>query len=377
MRRWWHYGWAGIVVGALLLNVFWPVTPGFSVWAFSLIPFPVAAAVILANRPGNRVGAALAVVAVAAGVIFIGSWAAWTWQDEPWSRYLEAGVGFAVPFLFWGVIALLYVFPTGTIPKRFSRRVFVGFTVVVGVMAVLGGLEPGPMSTTGRDNPWGGPAWVAAVFDAGIAVLVPGLLVGIWSVVARRRAADPVERAQMKWFVAGTTSLIGLLVVVGFVPELPSPYEQMLFPVVVAGFWALPVTIVAAITRYRLYEIDRIISRTVSYAVVVGSLAVVFLAVVVGLQAVLPTRSSSLAVAGSTLVVAAAFDPFRRKVQRVVDRRFNRSRYDAAEVVARVSDDLRDSVDIDDLLASTRAVVTEVFGPRALAIWVIDRGGQT
>jgi hypothetical protein len=373
MRRWWHFGWAGIVVGALLLNVVWPFSPGFSEWAISMIPYPVAAAVILANRPGNRVGFALAAVAVAAGVIFIGSWAVWTWQGESWSSYVEAGVPFAVPFLFWGVMTLLYVFPTGTIPHRFSRGVFFAFTVVVVCMAVLAVIEPGPMPVTGRDNPWGGPAWVESVFQAGIAVLVPGLLVGIWSVVARRRNADPVERTQMKWFVTGTSALIGLVAVVGFGFELPPPYEQMLVPVVVLGFWALPVTIVAAITRYRLYEIDRIISRTVSYAVVAGLLAAVFFGVVVGLQAVLPMASSSLAVAGSTLVVAAAFNPLRRRVQHGVDRRFNRSRYDAAAVVARVSDDLRDSVNIDDVVASAKAVVTEVFGPREFAVWVAKR----
>jgi hypothetical protein len=373
LPRWWHYGWAGIVVGALLLNVFWPFTPGFSVWAFSLIPYPVAAAVILANRPGNRVGAALAVVGLGAGVIFIGSWAAWTWQSAPWSAYMEAGLGFAVPILFWGAIGLLYVFPTGTIPRRFSRGVFVAFTVVIAVMAVLAVVEPGPMPVTGRDNPMGGPGWVVTVFGVGIFVLVPGLVVGIWSAVMRRRDASPDERTQMRWFVTGTGALIGLVGVVGFVPELPPPYEQMLVPVVVAGFWALPVAIVAAITRYRLYEIDRIISRTVSYTVVVGLLAAVFFGVVVALQALLPAGSSSLAIAASTLVVAAGFNPLRRKVQRVVDRRFNRSRYDAADVVARVTDDLRDSVDIDEVVASIKGVITEVFGPHTLAVWVVGQ----
>jgi divalent metal cation (Fe/Co/Zn/Cd) transporter len=150
----------------------------------------------------------------------------------------------------------------------------------------------------------------------------------------------------------------------------------MLVPVVVAGFWALPVSIVAAITRYRLYEIDRIISRTVSYTVVVGLLAAVFFGVVVAMQALLPTGSSSLAIVASTLVVAAGFNPLRRKVQGVVDRRFNRSRYDAADVVARVTDDLRDSVDIDEVVTSIKAVITEVFGPHTLAVWVVGKDSR-
>lgn len=285
-------------------------------------------------------------------------------------------MGFAVPILFWGVLTLLYVFPTGSIPRRFFRRVFAGFTAVIAVMAVMAVVEPGPMPVTGRENPWGGPAWVAGLFDAGIAVLVPGLVVGIWSAFSRQRDANPVERTQMKWFVAGTSALIGLVAVVGFVPELPPPYEQMLVPVVVAGFWALPVSIVAAVTRYRLYEIDRIISRTVSYTVVVGLLAAVFFGVVVAMQAMLPTGSSSLAIAASTLVVAAGFNPLRRKVQRIVDRRFNRSRYDAADVVARVTDDLRDPVDIDEVVTSVKTVITEVFGPHTLAVWVVGKDSR-
>lgn len=378
MRKWWHYSWAVIVVGALLLHVIWPTDPQFRPWATGLLAYPVAAALILANRPNNRVGRLLAVVAVTTGVIFISSWAVVTWQDRPWSLYLEVAVAAAPIPLFWGAISLLYFFPTGSIPQRFARRFFSVFTLVMGVLAVLAVFVPNPLVETGRPNPFGGPQWLATVWDVGVVILLPGVAVGIWSTVVRRRQAGPVERTQMKWFVAGIAALIGLIAVVAFVPEdLPSPYEELLYPVVVAGWWALPVAIVIAITRYRLYEIDRVISRVVSYAIVVASLLAVFFGAIIGLQTILPTGSSNLAVAGSTLAAAAVFNPLRRRVQRRVDRRFNRTRYDAEQVVERLVGDLRNMVDLDEIVARTQQVVVEVLGPSSIGIKVSNRGARS
>jgi hypothetical protein len=374
MRNWWHFLWAAIIGGALLLNVFWPVYPGYSVWALSLVAFPPAAAVILANRPGNRVGRVLAVVAMSSGWIFIGGWGVWTWLDQDWTSFVEAGLGVAVPVLFWGAITLVYIFPTGIIVGRFTRGVYVGFSVIISLMALLAVLEPGPMPLTGRNNPMGGPSWIEALFDAGITVLIPGLVVGFWSFIARYRSASPEVRSQMKWFLAGLVAVAGLVIVVGFIPEqLPSPYEELTLVVVVAGFWALPASIVVAITRYRLYEIDRLVSRTLTYSIVVSCLAGVFALSVVGLQTVLPDGSSNLAVAASTLAMAALFNPLRRKVQAGVDRRFNRSKYSAEEVVALVSERVRHSVNPDEVVSIATAVITEVFAPNGLAAWVSDR----
>lgn len=372
MRWWWHLGWAGFLVGALLLNVFWPVYPDeyYEVWAFSLIAYPVAGAMILANRPGNRIGRLFAFIAVMGGVIFIGGWVVATWEDHTWSLYLEALMLSGGPAFFWGVIALLYFFPTGRIPQRFARKFFVVLTMVLAVLTVAAAFVPGPLELTERDNPWGGPAWTATVYDGGFAIIVPGVLVGIWSLLNRRKTANQVERSQMKWFLAGTVAFVVMVAVIGFAPEPPDPWQLVLMGVVAAGFWALPAAIVVAITRYRLYEIDRIISRSVSYVLVVGLLAALFLLSVVGLQAVLPTGSSTLAVAGSTLAVAALFNPLRRRLLRIVDRRFNRSRYDAAEVVGRVVDDLRDSVEVEEIVFRTEAVVTDVFAPATLGTWV-------
>jgi len=132
---------------------------------------------------------------------------------------------------------------------------------------------------------------------------------------------------------------------------------------------ALPVSIGVAVLRYHLYEIDRIVSRTVSYAVVVGVLAVVFFGVVTVLTSLLPAESD-LAVAGSTLAVAALFNPVRRRVQAWVDRRFNRSRYDAQKVMDAFSGSLRDRVDPDGVVEGWVGAVSETMQPTTVGVWI-------
>ena len=134
----------------------------------------------------------------------------------------------------------------------------------------------------------------------------------------------------------------------------------------------IPIAIGIAILRYRLYDIDRIISRTVSYGAVTGILAVVFVGTVLVSQTVLASffRGNSVAVAVSTLVVAALFQPLRRRIQAVVDRRFNRSRYDAERTVAAFGARLRDEVALTDVDAAIRGVVAETVAPKAVGLWV-------
>ena len=127
-----------------------------------------------------------------------------------------------------------------------------------------------------------------------------------------------------------------------------------------------------AVLRYRLYEIDRIVSRTVSYALVVGLLAGAFLGVVALMSSLLPEESSDLAVAGSTLVVAALFNPLRRRVQGGVDRRFNRQRYDAQRVMDGFAFSLRDRVDPEEVMTGWVDVVSSTMQPDSIGMWVRD-----
>jgi hypothetical protein len=372
----WHWLWAATVASALLLNVFWPVYPGYSVWALALIAYPAGAAVILVNRPGNRVGRALAVVAMSAGVAFGGAWVVRTWEGETWSVYLEAIVGTAIPVLFWGVIAILYVFPTGTFSRPAFRAVFTAFSVVVAVMALLGTLTPGPLLMTGRINPLGGPSWVGPVYDAGISVLLPGVLVGVWAAITRFRSASPEVRLQLRWFMFGMVAVAGMVVVVGFVPEtLPSPYEQLSGVAIVAGFWSLPLAIVVAITRYRLYEIDRLVSRTITYTIVVGLLLGTYLALATLIAGLLPTQDS-FAVATSTLSAAVLFNPLRRRIQSAVDKRFNRSAYQANSISEEFAAKLREPLVAEQLVDTWRATVEGVLQPNLISIWLADGRGK-
>ena len=132
-----------------------------------------------------------------------------------------------------------------------------------------------------------------------------------------------------------------------------------------------PISIVVAITRYKLYEIDRIFSRTITYVVVVGALVAMYFALVLGLRTLLPA-GSPLAVALSTLAVAFAFFPLARRVQAFVDRRFFRSRYDAAEVVASFASELRGTIDEAAVVGRAEAVLDEVFAPEAVGVWLAE-----
>jgi hypothetical protein len=143
--------------------------------------------------------------------------------------------------------------------------------------------------------------------------------------------------------------------------------------VLVAGVAALPASMGVAILRYRLYDIDRIISRTLAYAIVTGLLAGVYAAVVLLATQVLQIHTS-VAVAVSTLVAAALFNPLRRWVQRAVDRRFNRARYDAEQTVAAFAARLKDAVDLDSVRADLAGVVNQALEPAHISVWTSHRG---
>ena len=171
------------------------------------------------------------------------------------------------------------------------------------------------------------------------------LPLAIASSILKYRRGSSTIREQLKWF-----SAVALLTVAGFMRGAVgiAPISDVGGFFGIVGLVLLPIAIGIAILRYRLYEIDRIISRTVGYAVVTGILALVFVGTILVSQTVLASffSGSSVAVAASTLVVAALFQPLRRRVQSVVDRRFNRSRYDAERTAAAFAAHLRDEVDL-------------------------------
>jgi hypothetical protein len=229
-------------------------------------------------------------------------------------------------------------------------------------------------------NPVGvtGPAGdIFKVMAAGGLVLIAATgLAAVLSLAFRYRRARTAERAQLKWLVYAAA-----LVVVGALAGVPAgvimgPGDAAtnLQNAMVSGAFALvPVAIGIAVLRYRLYDIDRVISRTVAYAIITGLLIGVYAGVVLLATRVLPFHTP-VAVAGATLLAAALFNPLRRRVQRAVDRRFNRARYDADRTIAAFAARLQDAVDLDAIQADLSDVVHQTLEPAHVSVWISRRG---
>ncbi|MGH8946161.1 MAG: hypothetical protein ACRDVL_08430, partial [Acidimicrobiia bacterium] len=221
-----------------------------------------------------------------------------------------------------------------------------------------------PIGITGIPNPE--QTATGAVFFGLLLICAVAALI---SLIIRYRRSGPVQRHQIKWvaFSLGLYFAFSLVVDGLWGEVLGRPLVGYWVWVIQQLLWVLiPASIAVAILRYRLYEIDRIVSRTVSYAVIAVVLAAVYVGGVLSVQTVLPA-SDELAVAASTLVAAALFSPLRRRVQRWVDRRFNRSRYDAAEIVEAFSSRLRDAVDLSVVTRDLGMVVEETVAPATAA----------
>jgi len=186
--------------------------------------------------------------------------------------------------------------------------------------------------------------------------------------VVRFRRSHGMERQQLKWFTYAAIPEIAFVVSSGFFTW--PPLIGLLGVIFIAPL--LPVAATIAILRYRLYDIDRIISRTISWALVTGVLLLVFAATVVGLQGLLQdfTQGDTLAVAGSTLLAITLFQPLRRGIQTTVDRRFDRGRYDRDRVVERFNDRLRYDVDLESVASEVRRAAEETVRPTTSAVWI-------
>jgi hypothetical protein len=203
------------------------------------------------------------------------------------------------------------------------------------------------------------------MLDQGFLLIPLLLLVALGSLVRRWRASSGVERLQYPWLMAA----IGLLIVVLAASQLVTESVILDVSLVFIALNAIPAAIGVAILRYRLYDIDKLISRTVSYAVVAAVLVAVYAGCALALGS-LVGRDNPLAVAGATLAAAALFTPLRRRVQEFVERRFDRSRYDAERVVDDFASRLRQEVDLDGLTTDLTAVVGQTLRPVTVSLWL-------
>jgi hypothetical protein len=273
---------------------------------------------------------------------------------------------------------VLLLTPTGSAPSPRWRRWGFAAAGAMATLAVAATVAPGPLDARvlSFDGPVGPRAFGGALQVANqLALLVAFLVIlgGAGSLVTRFRHARGVERLQLRW-VALAAALTGVATAATAALGVADDMDLAGWTSVI-GTVFLPLATGAAILRYRLYDLDRIISRTVAYALLTVLLGLGYAAVVLGLGRLLPDSSSSLAVAAATLVVAAAFQPARRRVQALVDRRFNRRRHDAAQTLQAFSDRLRQQVDLDALHGELLAVVDQTMQPTRASLWLRPRPG--
>jgi hypothetical protein len=346
--------------------------------------YPTVGAVIVARQPHNPVGWLCCAVGFLLGPAFFG-------QDYAWYALIhESGSvpgGWAMAWLGqwpWyialGVISLLLLlFPNGRLVSPRWRPVAWALAVDIAALWVWAALAPRPLEGRGLkalSSPLG-IQQVEAAFRLLEAIAFPiGAMLAVLSVasvVVRFRRARGVERQQLKWFTYAAV-LVTLLWLFLFAAGL----ERWLPPVLVLIFgdiWlmGIPVAIGIAVLRYRLYEIDRLINRTLVYSLLTALLAGVYAGAVLVLGQLfggIAAEPPSWAVAGATLAVAALFQPARRRIQAGVDRRFNRRRYDAAKTVEAFSARLRDETDLDALSTELLVVVHQTMQPTSASLWL-------
>jgi hypothetical protein len=289
----------------------------------------------------------------------------------PGARYLAGFAYSTAPIWlsFAGFVLLLT--PTGRLPSP-RWRWWARLAAAAPVVTVLGSVvQPDPLAPDYYGNPLAVPALARVLVVpavAGVAVVMVSLLVGALSLVVRFRRARGVERLQLRWLAFAAAMAAGLLLVAIFAGFVLAK-DEVVFVSLALGVALLPLATGAAILRYRLYDLDRIISRTVAYGLVTVLLSLGYAAVVLGLGRLLGT-DSSLAVAGATLAVAVLFQPLRRRVQATVNRRFNRRRYDATRIIEAFAARLRDQVDLDALHTELLAVVDQTMQPTRASLWL-------
>ena len=347
------------------------------IWAITLV-FLVAGHAIATRQPGNPIGWLFLGGGVAAALSkFLGAYADYWLDTGEGSRTLgEAAAVYSgvswVPFVLVPATFLLLLFPDGRLLTSRWRPVAwcaaVGIAgLVVGTVLTPGGVEDHP----GFTNPYGVESDLLKAAEGPIyLVLLIGLVGSAVSLVLRFRQARGAQREQMKWI-----ALAGAIVAVT-IPSTILSYETIgqtaRDGAIMLSILGLPAATTVAVLRYRLYDIDVVINRTLVYGSLTAILAGVYVGSVLFLQLALSdlTQGSGLAVAASTLAVAALFRPVRDRVQNLVDRRFFRSRYDAAQTVESFGARLRDEVDLIALSADLQDVANETMRPTHVSLWL-------
>ena len=330
--------------------------------------FATVGALLAWKRPKNPIGWLLSAIGLAFAVAASGVFLA----HFPRTLTLADWLGFLY-FVEFGLCAfVVLLFPTGHLPSRRWRPV--AWAAGAGLAGWVLGCTFAPTIITYSPsvrNPVGaagsaGNVFKIMAFGGGVLTAAAGLA-AIMSLAFRYRRAGTAERAQLKWLVYAAA-----VIVVALLAAIPIASTNLQNAISSGAVALVPVAIGIAVLRYRLYDIDRVISRTVAYAIVTGLLVGIYAGVVLLATQVLRVHTPA-AVAAATLAAAALFSPVRRRVQRAVDRRFNRVRYDADQTVAAFAARLKNAVDLDAVRDDLASVVHQVLEPAHVSLWIRQR----
>lgn len=336
------------------------------------VAVPVTGFVLASRRPGNRIGWLFLLAGLGLGLSgFSNEYALHALIAAPGSLPAGRVVGWLLNATWMVPVAtlafLLLLFPTGHLRSRRWRLAawFVGGVFALSAVWLL------IVATQLWQHPFTSPSQVtgltALLFHMTSFLTSAALLVSVAALVVRFAKSSGEERLQLKWCASAALLLIVVFVASTWVNSAVVNVLQSL------AFLCLYTAIAIAVLKYRLYDIDRILSRTLAYAIVTGLLIGVYAGLVLLATEVL-TLKSPVAVAGSTLVAAALFSPLRSRVQRAVDQRFNRARYDADQMVAAFAARLKDAVDLDAVQGDLASVVQRALEPAHVSVWMNRRG---
>jgi len=350
----------------------------------TLLPFSVIGAVIVARQPRNAIGWIYCGVGLLVGLAALANGYAkyWLASGSGMKNLGETAAWFSswawIPLVLVPTSLLLLLFPDGRLLSPRWRPVawgagigIVGYTLNVALET--GGLGDFPQISNpyGVDSPLVGMVGFAGVILAGCSMVASTV-----SLVVRLRRAGSEQRQQIKWFAYGGVVVVVTIVAGGFVSIWSIPASILIISVALLG---LPVFTGIAILKYRLYEIDIIINRTLVYGSLTATLVLLYFGVIVVLQrlfVLLTGQQSTLAVVVSTLLIATLFSPLRRRIQSFIDRRFYRRKYDAVKTLEAFNATLRNETDLDALSDDLVVVVRETMQPAHVSLWLRPESGS-